>query len=91
MKKLNSFLKVKLCYRTYWKQWVVFIIFLLVIILVSEYANYTTKRVLEYEREKVVQRLEVAKEKDSLENVNNQTNIRFEKANTITIYSTSLV
>ncbi len=71
MKKLFNFFKVKLCYRTYWKQWVAFIIFLLVIILVSEYANYTTKRVLEYEREKAVERLELAKEKDSLENISN--------------------
>ena len=71
MKKLYNFLKVKLCFRTYWKQWVAFIIFLLVIILVSEYANYTTKRVLEYEREKAVERLELAKEKDSLENISN--------------------
>ncbi len=71
MKKLYNFFKVKLCYRTYWKQWVAFIIFLLVIILVSEYANYTTKRVLEYEREKAVERLELAKEKDSLENISN--------------------
>ena len=67
MKKLYSFLKVKLCYRTYWKQWVAFIIFLLVIILGSEYADYTTKRVLEYEREKAIERLELAKEKDSIE------------------------
>ena len=71
MKKLFNFFKVKLCYRTYWKQWVAFIIFLLVIILVSEYANYTTKRVLEYEREKAVERLELTKEKDSLENISN--------------------
>ncbi len=67
MKKLYNLLKVKLCYRTYWKQWVSFIIFLLVIILGSEYADYTTKRVLEYEREKAIERLELAKEKDSIE------------------------
>jgi len=67
MKKLYNFLKVKLCYRTYWKQWLAFIIFLLVIILGSEYADYTTKRVLEYEREKAIERLELAKEKDSIE------------------------
>ena len=67
MKKLHNFLKVKLCYRTYWKQWVAFIIFLLVIILSSDYADYTTKRVLEYEREKASEKLELAKEKDSIE------------------------
>ena len=67
MRKLYKFLKVKLCFRTYWKQWVAFIIFLLVIILGSEYADYTTKRVLEYEREKAIERLELAKEKDSIE------------------------
>ena len=68
MKKLYSFLKVKLCYRTYWKQWLAFLTLLLFIILVSEYADYTTKRVLEFDREKAIERLELAKEKDSTEN-----------------------
>ena len=71
MKKLYNFLKVKLCYRTYWKQWLAFFILLLVIILGSEYADYTTKRVLEYDREKAVERIKLAKEKDSLENIKN--------------------
>ena len=65
MKKLYNFLKVKLCFRTYWKQWSVFLGCMLIIILVSEYADYTTKRVLEYDREKAIERLEIAKEKDS--------------------------
>ena len=65
MKKLYNYLKVKLCYTTYWKQWLAFLTFLFVIILGSEYADYTTKRVLEYEREKAIERLELAKEKDS--------------------------
>jgi len=65
MKKLYNFLKVKLCFRTYWKQWSVFLGCMLIIILVSEYADYTTKRVLEYDREKAIQRVEIAKEKDS--------------------------
>ena len=69
MKKLYNFLKVKLCLRTYWKQWSVFLGCMLIIILVSEYADYTTKRVLEYDREKAIERLEIAKEKDSLENI----------------------
>ena len=68
MKKLYNFLKVKLCYRTYWKQWLAILTLLLLIILQSEYADYTTKRVLEYDREKAVERLELAKEKDSIEN-----------------------
>ena len=68
MKKLYNFLKVKLCYRTYWKQWLAILILLLLIILQSEYADYTTKRVLEYDREKAIERLELAKEKDSIEN-----------------------
>ena len=71
MKKLYNFLKVKLCYRTYWKQWLAFFALLLVIILGSEYAGYTTKRVLEYDREKAVERIKLAKEKDSLENIKN--------------------
>ena len=69
MKKLYNFLKVKLCFRTYWKQWSVFLGCMLIIILVSEYADHTTKRVLEYDREKAIERLEIAKEKDSLENI----------------------
>ena len=68
MKKLYNFLKVKLCYRTYWKQWLAILTLLLLIILQSEYADYTTKRVLEYDREKAIERLELAKEKDSIEN-----------------------
>ena len=68
MKKLYNLLKVKLCYKTYWKQWLAFLTLLLVIILASEYADYTTKRVLEYDRKKAVERLNLAKEKDSIEN-----------------------
>ena len=68
MKKLYNFLKVKLCYRTYWKQWLALLTLLILIILQSEYADYTTKRVLEYDREKAIERLELAKEKDSIEN-----------------------
>ncbi len=68
MKKLYNFLKVKLCYRTYWKQWLAVLTLLLLIILQSEYADHTTKRVLEYDREKAIERLELAKEKDSIEN-----------------------
>ena len=71
MKKLYNFLKVKLCYRTYWKQWLAFLTLLLMIILGSEYADYTTKRVLENDREKAVERIKLAKEKDSLENIKN--------------------
>ena len=67
MKKLYNFLKVKLCYRTYWKQWLAFLAILLLFILQSEYADYTTKRVLEHDRKKAVERLELAKEKDSIE------------------------
>ena len=68
MKKLYNFLKIKLCYKTYWKQWLAFLTLLILIILQSEYADYTTKRVLEYDREKAIERLELAKEKDSIEN-----------------------
>ena len=68
MKKLYNFLKIKLCYRTYWKQWLAFLTLLILFILQSEYSDYTTKRVLEYDREKAIERLELAKEKDSIEN-----------------------
>ena len=69
MKKLYKLLKIKLCFRTYWKQWSVFLGCMLIIVLASEYTEYTTKRVLEYEREKAVERLKITKEKDSLENI----------------------
>jgi hypothetical protein len=68
MKKLYNFFKIKLCYKTYWKQWIAFLTLLILFILQSEYADYTTKRVLEYDREKAIERLELAKEKDSIEN-----------------------
>ena len=68
MKKLYNFFKIKLCYKTYWKQWIAFLTLLILFILQSEYADYTTKRVLEYDREKAIERLEHAKEKDSIEN-----------------------
>ena len=68
MRKLYNFLKIKLCYKTYWKQWIAFLTLLILFILQSEYADYTTKRVLEYDREKAIERLELAKEKDSIEN-----------------------
>ena len=68
MKKLYNFLKIKLCYKTYWKQWLAFLTLLILFILQSEYADYTTKRVLEYDREKAIERLELAKEKDSIKN-----------------------
>ena len=71
MLSIYNFLKVKLCYRTYWKQWLAFLTLLILFILQSEYADYTTKRVLEYDREKAIERLELAKEKDSLENIKN--------------------
>ena len=68
MKKLYNFLKIKLCYKTYWKQWIAFLTLLILFILQSVYADYTTKRVLEYDREKAIERLELAKEKDSIKN-----------------------
>ena len=71
MKKLYNLLKVKLCFRTYWKQWLAFLTLLVIFILGSDYADYITKRVLEYDRKKAVERLEIAKEKDSLENMKN--------------------
>ena len=71
MKKLYNFLKVKLCFRTYWKQWLALLTLLFMFILGSEYADYTTKRVLEYDINKAIERLELAKEKDSLENIKN--------------------
>ena len=58
---------------------------LILFILQSEYADYTTKRVLEYDREKAIERLELAKEKDSIENKKGKTIILYEKANSITI------
>jgi len=40
----------------------------LILILALEYSNYTTEKRLEHEREKIEERLEIAKLKDSIEN-----------------------
>ena len=40
----------------------------LILILALEYSNYTDEKRLQYEIEKIEARLEVVKEKDSLEN-----------------------
>ena len=71
MKKLYNFFKVKLCLRTFWRQWSVFLVCMLIIILSNEYTDYTAKRVLEFEREKAEERLNLAKEKNSLKNIKN--------------------
>ena len=39
----------------------------LILILALEYSNYTTEKRLEYEREKIEERLELSKLKDSTE------------------------
>ena len=41
--------------------------FVLILILALEYSNYTTEKTLEYEIEKIEERLEAVKEKDSIE------------------------
>lgn len=73
MKRIYNFLKIKLCYRTYWKQWLAFFSLMVVIILVSQYSDYTTKKVLKYEREKANERLELKKEKDSFKYKNSKS------------------
>ncbi len=40
--------------------------FVLILILALEYSNYTTEKTLEYEIEKIEERLEAVKEKDSI-------------------------
>ena len=45
MKKLYNFLKIKLCYRTYWKQWLAFLTMCLLVFACSDDAN--TKKVKE--------------------------------------------
>ena len=39
----------------------------LILILASEYSNFTTEKRLEHEREKIEERLELSKLKDSIE------------------------
>ena len=46
---------------------------MVVIILVSQYSDYTTKKVLKYEREKANERLELKKEKDSFKYKNSKS------------------
>ena len=44
----------------------------LILILATVYSNYSTKKILEYERKKADERLELAKEKDSARFIDNQ-------------------
>mgnify|MGYP007000163698 CR=1 len=41
MLTIYNFLKIKLCYRTYCKQWLAFLAFVLMIILAGEYSDNT--------------------------------------------------
>ena len=36
MKRVYNFFKVKLCYRTYWKQWLAFIMICVILYLCTE-------------------------------------------------------
>ena len=44
----------------------------LILILAAVYSNYSTKKILEYEREKADERLKLAKEKDSARFIDKQ-------------------
>ena len=44
----------------------------LILILATVYSNYSTKKILEYERKKADERLELAKEKDSARFIDKQ-------------------
>ena len=44
----------------------------LILILAAVYSNYSTKKILEYERKKADERLELAKEKDSARFIDKQ-------------------
>ena len=44
----------------------------LILILAAVYSNYSTKKILEYERKKADERIELAKEKDSARFIDKQ-------------------
>ena len=62
MKQIYNFFKVKMCYRTYWKQWLAFFALILILVLFSEYNANETQKMLDAKEEEIDEKIRIAKE-----------------------------
>ena len=62
MKQIYNFFKVKMCYRTYWKQWLAFFFLILTLVLFSEYNANETQKMLDTKEEEIDEKIRIAKE-----------------------------
>ena len=62
MKQIYNFFKVKMCYRTYWKQWLAFFSLVLTLVLFSEYNANETQKMLDTKEEEIDEKIRIAKE-----------------------------
>lgn len=62
MKQIYNFFKVKMCYRTYWKQWLAFFSLILILVLFSEYNANETQKMLDAKEEEIDEKIRIAKE-----------------------------
>jgi len=62
MKQIYNFFKIKMCYRTYWKQWLAFFALILILVLFSEYNANETQKMLDAKEEEIDEKIRIAKE-----------------------------
>ncbi len=62
MKQIYNFFKIKMCYRTYWKQWLAFFALILILVLFSEYNANGTQKMLDAKEEEIDEKIRIAKE-----------------------------
>ena len=68
MKQIYNFFKVKMCYRTYWKQWLAFFSLILILVLFSEYNANETQKMLDAKEEEIDEKIRIAKESKRIQN-----------------------
>ena len=62
MKQIYNFFKIKMCYRTYWKQWLAFFALILILVLFSEYNANETQKMLDEKEKEIDEKIRIAKE-----------------------------
>ena len=69
MKQIYNFFKVKMCYRTYWKQWLAFFFLFNVCIFIVLFMSScndtpanTTQKMLDAKEEEIDEKIRIAKE-----------------------------
>ena len=67
MKQIYNFFKVKMCYRTYWKQWLAFFSLILILVLFSEYNANETQKMLDTKEEEIDEKIRIAKESKTIQ------------------------